>query len=619
MDFFVQNISLTLFFPMWVTLLILIGKFTGILKSKKTILALTLLSSVWGVISSSFVLAKVLLTPNFTYETVINFLNVKGVAFDLGCYVDLISAFLMLIVFAVSLIVQIYAYYYMYEDKSFVRFFTFFNFFTFTMIGLVLAPNIFQTYVFWELIGVSSYLLIGFWYKKDSAQKAAKKAFLMNRIGDTLLLAGIIFSSVLMYNFASDSSFVAIPYSSLDEISSILYTYTTETTFAIICVMLFFGSIAKSAQFPLHTWLVDAMEGPTPVSALIHSATMVAAGVFLVARLYPIYFQSTFAMNFIIAIGLITAILCAYFAMTCDDVKKILAYSTSSQLGIMFVALGSGALTGGVVYLCSHAFIKSMLFLCAGAIITAFAGNANIHKMGGLRKKSPILATCFIIGALSLCGLMFSGFVSKSLIIHQLFETSNYLILSLLILVSFMTAYYIFRLYFIVFEGKTEASENAQKVSKGLIIPTILMTFFIVILGFFFPHLNDIKTEILPVIIELLGLITAFVLFRKSNNLIKLPILYNLSYNALYIDNFYNYLAKNIYSSITETFNFIETYVYDGFVAVIVFLVKLKSWVCSKLQTGNIQSYISYSFLILAALFTIFCVVYSLVAYFVEV
>ena len=422
-----------------------------------------------------------------------------------------------------------------------------------------------------------------------------------------------------MYNYASDNSFVAIPYSSLDEISSILYTYTTETTFAIICVMIFFGSIAKSAQFPLHTWLVDAMEGPTPVSALIHSATMVAAGVFLVARLYPIYFQSTFAMNFIIAIGLITAILCAYFAMTCDDVKKILAYSTSSQLGIMFVALGSGALTGGIVYLCSHAFIKSMLFLCAGAIITAFAGNSNIHKMGGLRKKSPILATCFIIGALSLCGLMFSGFVSKSLIIHQLFETSNYLILSLLILVSFMTAYYIFRLYFVVFEGKTEASENVHKVSNGLIIPTILMTFFIVILGFFFPHLNDIKTEILPVTIELLGLITALILFRKSRNLIKLPVLYNLSYNALYIDNFYNYFAKNIYSSITEAFNFVETYVYDGFVGVIVFLVKLKSWICSKLQTGNIQSYISYSFLILAALFTIFCVVYSLVAYFVEV
>ena len=260
-----------------------------------------------------------------------------------------------------------------------------------------------------------------------------------------------------------------------------------------------------------------------------------------------------------------------------------------------------------------------MLFLCAGAIITAFAGNSNIHKMGGLRKKSPILATCFIIGALSLCGLMFSGFVSKSLIIHQLFETSNYLILSLLILVSFMTAYYIFRLYFVVFEGKTEASENVHKVSNGLIIPTILMTFFIVILGFFFPHLNDIKTEILPVTIELLGLITALILFRKPRNLIKLPVLYNLSYNALYIDNFYTYLAKNIYFSITESFNFVEKYVYDGFVGVIVFLVKLKSWISSKLQTGNIQSYISYSFLILAALFTIFCVVYSLVAYFVEV
>lgn len=618
MDFFVQNMYIAILFPLWISMLILIGKFTATIKSKKTILILTLISSIWGLISSIFVFSKVALNQAFTFENTISFLNVQNINFELGYYVDLLSAFMTLIVFAVTLLVQIYAYFYMKEDKSFVRFFTYFNFFLFSMAGLVLSPNLFQTYVFWELVGVSSYLLIGFWYKKDKAQKAAKKAFLMNRIGDFCFLTAIIYSSVLLFNFAPDISVVEIPFAKLDEISSLLYAYTSDIAFFVICALFFFGAIAKSAQFPLHTWLVDAMEGPTPVSALIHSATMVVAGVFLVARLYPIYYQSTLAMNFITVIGMTTAILCGYFALTCVDIKKILAYSTSSQLGIMFVALGSGALTGGIIYLASHAFIKSMLFLCAGVVIKAFAGNTDIRNMGGLRKSMPTVAYTFLVGAFALSGLLFSGFSAKSIIFHQLFNTSNILLLSLIILVSFMTTFYIFRLYFLVFEGKEENNIKYEK-KFGLIIPIIAMAVIIILLGIFYPNLSDIKLDIISFAIEMFALILAFVLYKNRKNLPKIPVLYKLSYNAFYIEDFYSYISCKIYSSVAKLAELIDNYVFDGMVYIVAFLARLKSWLCSKMQTGNIQSYFSYAFLILALLFTGFCIVYSLVAYFVEV
>lgn len=618
MDFFVQNMYIAILFPLWISMLILIGKFTATIKSKKTILILTLISSIWGLISSIFVFSKVAINQNFTFESTIPFLSVQNITFELGYYVDLLSAFMSLIVFAVAFLVQIYAYFYMKEDRSFVRFFTYFNFFLFSMAGLVLSPNMFQTYIFWELVGVSSYLLIGFWYKKDKAQKAAKKAFIMNRIGDCCLLAGIIYSSVILFNFAPDISVVAIPYSNLDEISSLLYAYTTEIAFGVICVLFFFGSIAKSAQFPLHTWLVDAMEGPTPVSALIHSATMVAAGVFLVARLYPVYYQSAFAMNFITVIGMITAIICAYFALTCIDIKKILAYSTSSQLGIMFVALGSGALTGGIIYLASHAFIKAMLFLCAGVVMKALAGKTDIREMGGLRKSIPVVSYTFLIGAFALSGLLFSGYATKSVIFHQLFSTSNVLLLSLIVLVSFMTSFYIFRLYFLVFEGKSNGSlENKQ--NWGLNIPIIIFSVIIILLGFFYPDLTEFKLDIIPLSVEILAIILAFILYRNRMTLPKIPILYKLSYNALYIDDLYSIIAGNFYSAISTFADLIDRYVFDGMVYGVAFLARLKSWLCSKMQTGNLQSYFSYAFLILALLFTCFCIVYSLVAYFVEV
>ncbi len=619
MEIFIQNIGLTVLFPLWCSVLIFLGNFLSILKSKKIILSLTLLSTTFGLITSLFTFFNAMVTENFVLENTFKFLSVNNFILELGTYIDLTSSFMLLIIFTVTLAVQIYSYSYMYNDASFSRFFALMNFFTFSMSALVLSPNLFQIYICWELVGVSSYLLISFWFHKNAASNAGKKAFVMNRIGDMCLLAGIILSSIIIYNYSGQTDFADIPFSSIDKIAAYLFTYTSEPIFIIICVLLILGSIAKSAQFPLHTWLPDAMEGPTPVSALIHSATMVAAGVFLIARLFPIYYQSSFVMNFIVIIGIISALIGAFCAITCRDIKRILAYSTSSQLGIMFIALGSGALTASMLYLATHAFIKSMLFLCAGLIMSLYLGKTDIDNFGGLKKHMSLIAYIFLIGAFSLSGILFSGFASKSLVFHHLFETHSYYIILSLLVISFMTAFYIFRMYFLVFEGNSHTSDN-KKYSHVMVVPILFLCVITLLLGFFLPKMSTLKYELIPVTTELVAILLAYLFYVKFVNMLpKLPILYNLSYNKLYIDNFYDFITQKLYLGICKTANFIDDYIFDGTVFVTVFLTKLNAWLNSKFQTGSVQSYISYSFAILALVLTGFCLVYSLVAYFAEV
>jgi len=620
MEFFVQNVSLVILFPLWTALLIFIGKFTGVLKSKKNILFLTLISTIFGLIFSLSLFGIVTSTPGYVAENTFNFFAVNDFRVECGYLIDLTSVFMLLVVYAVTLPVQIYSYSYMRDDTGFAKFFALMNFFTFSMSGLVLSPNLFQTYIFWELVGAVSYLLISFWYNKISASNAGKKAFIMNRIGDFCLLAGIIITSVILYNFSGMPDLADIPFTSIDDISSYLFTYTSEPLFAIICVLLIFGSIAKSAQFPLHTWLADAMEGPTPVSALIHSATMVAAGVFLISRLYPVYYQSAFVMNFILVIGLITAVLASFFAITCRDIKRILAFSTSSQLGIMFIALGTGALTGGMVYLASHAFIKSMLFLSVGIIMVLYFGKTSLDDVGEIRKNFPALAGLFLIGALSLSGILFSGFSAKALIFHHLLETHNYFVIIALISISFMTAYYIFRMYFLLFVKNYDGKKSvSSKINYIMLVPVCLLCVVVLGLGFFLPSMSEIKFEIIPVSVEIAAIIFAYICYVKIDNMPKLPILYKLSYNRFYFDDIYDYISKNIYGGVCKLANIIDDFIFDGVVSLIAFINKLNSWIFSKMQSGQIQSYICYSIVIIAAILTSFCLVYSLVAYFAEV
>jgi len=513
------------------------------------------------------------------------------------------------------------------DDKSFSRFFGYLNLFNFSMIGLVLSSNLFQTYVFWELVGVSSYLLIGFWYKKPSAQAASKKAFIMNRIGDCGLLAGTIAVSYFMYQYSSVADLATIPFVNINDIANYLYAYTTDFVFIIICVLLLFGAFAKSAQFPLHTWLADAMEGPTPVSALIHSATMVAAGVYLVARLYPIFVLNDYVMHFIAIIGLITALICGYFAITQNDFKRILAYSTNSQLGLMFLALGAGAYSGGLFHLAMHAYLKSMLFLCSGIVIHSLIDQQDIMFMGGLRKHLPLTAICYLIGCVSISGLLFGGFFSKEMILGSLIDNKHYLYTIGFLLASLMTVFYMFRSYFVVFEGEFKGQNVPHKPSFILNFSISILAVFTVVLGYlvhtsfekFIEFGNDIpqghgfNPVLLSISVSLLGFAFAWIFYNTRVKPFKLPVLYQLSYNKFYIDNFYNFIADRVYYVVSRACYLIDKYIVDGFVKFSAFSVRGTSWVFSKMQTGNFQSYLTYSLIFLAFIFTSLMLLYAII------
>lgn len=618
MNFFIENLYSIVLFPLWVFLIILLGKFFAVLKSKRLISGLTLISTLYGVIFSIGAGSSLINNPKLSYEMLYPFLQIKDLNFYLGFLFDNLSGLLILVVSIVSLLVQFYSYSYMKTDKSFARFFAYLNLFNFSMLGLALSPNLFQMYIFWELVGISSYLLIGFWYKKPSAETAAKKAFIMNRIGDMGLLAGLVIMITFMIFFVDNKASMSIPFSNLNEIGTFLYSYSNDTAFVLICCLLLMGSVAKSAQFPLHTWLAAAMEGPTPVSALIHSATMVAAGVYLIARLYPLFSLNPLVMNIITIIGLVTALFCAFFALTQTDLKRILAYSTNSQLGLMFLALGTGAFTGGLAHLTAHAFIKAMLFLSAGIVMHSLLGELNIKFMGGLKKVLPACAVCYLIGALSLSGVCFSGFASKELILHSFIENNQIFYFIIFLIISFMTALYLFKIYFLVFEGEYRGKATPHKADLILNIPIIVLTLITVILGFFLTSSINLILASISITLAILAIFTAWLLYYKCLKIKKLPILYQLSLNRFYIDNFYNFLAGKVYQKLAIFCNFIDRYILDGVPFLAVLKIRLGSWIFSKMQTGNIQTYIAYSLMTLAIIFSGLMITYTIIIFWIE-
>lgn len=627
-NIFVNNIYTVALFPLWVFILIALGRFLNVVQSRKVITFLTLGSTLYGMIFAMASFLYMLKTPGYVYENSYPFLRIEDYVMNFGVLLDNLSVVMLLVVTTISFVVQLYSSEYMKHDKSFPRFFAYLNLFNFSMIGLVLSPNLFQNYVFWELVGVSSYLLIGFWYKKPSAANAAKKAFLMNRIGDFGLLAGTIAVSYFMYQYSSVSSLATVPFANINDIGTYLYSYTSNNIFTIICILLLFGSFAKSAQFPLHTWLADAMEGPTPVSALIHSATMVAAGVYLIARLYPIYSLNDVVMNFIAGIGLITALICGYIAITQNDFKRILAYSTNSQLGLMFLALGAGAFSGGLFHLVTHAYFKSMLFLCSGIVIHSLHEQQDIRFMGGLRKHMPLTAICYLIACFSISGILFSGFYSKEMILTNLLENNHYIFAIGFLIVALMTAFYMFRSYFLVFEGEQKSQNIPEKPAFILNFSISILAICTILVGYlthggfekFIQEGNVIPQAaktVNPVFISLsvalVGAMLAFVFYNTKVKPFKLPGLYQLSYNKFYIDNFYDFIAEKAYYVASKICFIIDKYLVDGLVILAALNVRACSWVFAKMQTGNFQSYLAYSVIFLAILFAGLMFAYTLI------
>lgn len=426
-------------------------------------------------ILSSFSLALAIFTymlfvrydPTFSVEWKWTWISLHGFEIELGILVDNLTIMMAFIVTLVSGLVHIYSISYMKDDPRYNRYFAFLSLFSFSMLIIVLSNNLFGLYIGWELVGISSYLLIGFWFEKDSAANAGKKAFLTNRIGDFGFFIGILlfFSSVGSFNYG-------------DIIAGVEAGQIKDGMLTAAGILLFAGAIGKSAQVPLHVWLPDAMEGPTPVSALIHAATMVAAGVYMVGRIYPLF--SPGALLFIAYVGAITAFITATIAIVRKDIKKVLAYSTVSQLGYMIMALGVGGYVSGLWHLTTHAFFKSLLFLGAGSVIHAAHTN-DMFKMGGFRNKMPITFWTFLIATLAISGVpLFSGFFSKDAILTSalVFGLANpeHIILFILALVSAgLTAFYMFRALFLTFYGKPKDEEIYSHIHESPSMMTIPM------------------------------------------------------------------------------------------------------------------------------------------------
>lgn len=417
---------------------------------------------------------------------------------EMGITLDNLASMMLVVVTSVSFLVQIYTHGYMSHDKGYVRFYAYLSLFTASMLGLVLSPNLVQVYVFWELVGMCSYLLIGFWHDRPPAAEAAQKAFVTNRVGDFGLLLGILGLYWLTGTFDFEPMGVALE----DLVNS---GSVSVVLVAIFGVLVFLGPVAKSAQFPLHVWLPDAMEGPTPISALIHAATMVAAGVFLVARMFPVFEGIPVVMTTIAWTGASTAFLGASIAITQNDIKKGLAYSTISQLGYMIMAMGVGAYSAGLFHLVTHAFFKAMLFLGSGSVIHGMeevvghnpATAQDMRLMGGLRKYMPVTATTFLLGTLAICGIPpFAGFWSKDEILASTFSVSPVL-WGVGYLTAGITAFYMFRMYFLTFEGSFRGTNTELKeqvaISEGKPVPAFSFAYDMGERAVFGPGAMDVK------------------------------------------------------------------------------------------------------------------------------
>ncbi len=434
-------------------------KFGGNWFGRKVAHSLTIGGVLLAFVLSAFTLQSVVHDGARLNETLYTWMVVGGLKMEIGFMVDGLTAMMMCVVTFVSLMVHLYTIGYMDEDEGYNRFFAYISLFTFAMLMLVMSNNLLQLFFGWEAVGLVSYLLIGFWFNKPSAIFANMKAFLVNRVGDFGFILGI----GLIAAFAGTLNYTEV-FGKASELSALTLPGTDWMLVTTICICLFIGAMGKSAQFPLHVWLPDSMEGPTPISALIHAATMVTAGIFMVARMSPLFELSDTALNFILVIGAITALFMGFLGIIQNDIKRVVAYSTLSQLGYMTVALGASAYSVAVFHLMTHAFFKALLFLGAGSVIMGMHHNQDIRWMGGVRKYMPITWITSLLGSLALIGTpFFSGFYSKDSIIEAVAEShlpaagfAHFAVLAGV----FVTAFYSFRMYFLVFHGKERYDQN---------------------------------------------------------------------------------------------------------------------------------------------------------------
>lgn len=556
-------------------------------------------------------------------KTIYTWIQTGDFSVAVSFLVDPLSLVMILVVTGVGFLIHVYSIGYMAGDRGFARYFAFLNLFSFSMLVLVLADNFLLLFVGWEGVGLCSYLLIGFWFENKDYAYAGRKAFIVNRIGDF----GFLLAMFLIFMHFGSLKF--------DAVFSQAATGLAAGVATTICLLLFVGATGKSAQIPLYVWLPDAMAGPTPVSALIHAATMVTAGVYMVARCHVLFLQSQTAMMVVAITGVATALLAATIALVNDDIKKVLAYSTISQLGYMFLACGVGAFGAGIFHLSTHAYFKALLFLSAGSVMHALSNETNMQKMGGLRKKLPITYKVFLIGALALAGVpLFSGFFSKDEILWKTVVSpiGGYGLWFVGAAVAGLTAFYIFRLIYLTFHGRsrvaTEAAHHIHESPKIMTIPLIVLAFLSVVGGYigiphvfnqfehfldpvfsryvtaeFFEHAHDlVSLELsfmgISVLIAFLGIGTAYLFYVLRPELAselagKMKGIYRFLVNKWYVDEMYDALVVRPIKNLSDAilWRWVDVRVIDGLVN---FTAKFMAQVSDKLrriETGVVQNY----------------------------
>lgn len=544
---------------------------------------------------------------------------------DIGFLVDQLTAVMLLVVSTVGFMVHVYSIGYMKGDGGYYRFFAYLNLFMFSMFMLILGNNFLMLYVFWEAVGLCSYLLISFWYTKKSAANAGTKAFLVNRVGDFGFGLGIMLIFVTVGTLSYSGVFAS---------AGAIGTGTLTA----ICLLLFMGAMGKSAQFPLHVWLPDAMEGPTPVSSLIHAATMVNAGVYMVARSSPLFYESENAMFIVALVGAFTAIFAASIGLVQNDIKKVLAYSTVSQLGYMFTALGVGAWTAGMFHLVAHGFFKGLLFLCSGSVIHALGGEQDMRKMGGLRNKTKITYWTMVIGALAISGFPgLAGFFSKDSVLAGAYHEGYWYFWLTGLVAAFMTAFYMFRLIFMTFHGEPRDKkiyEHAHESPRSMTLPLIILAVPSAIAGLilglppedghidkflhplFEPFLGekvhfglfDAGLMTLSALIGISGIALAWKFYIKSPELpakagARAGFLYKAALNKYWIDEFYFAAVINPVMALGRgLWRWVDVAVIDGFVNGSARFFRGVGMVLKPAQSGKIQAYLFSMFLGLLAL-----------------
>lgn len=537
-----------------------------------------------------------------------NWIRIGDFTLTMGFEVTNLNALMLVIVTLVSLLVNLYSKGYMEGDERISVFFGYISLFTFSMLGLVLSENIVELYVFWELVGVCSFLLIGFWYAKPEARAAAKKAFIVTRIGDVGLFIAILLLFWYMPGHSLDFTSIHNAFSGAVKIEPGIVT--------LIGILIFIGAMGKSGQFPLHTWLPDAMEGPTPISALIHAATMVAAGVYLVARTYDIFMASSTALAVVATVGAFTALFAATIGVAQNDIKRILAYSTVSQLGYMMMALGLGtwlSYTAGIFHLFTHAFFKALLFLGAGSVIHA-VHTQDIREMGGLSKHMKITTWTFAIGTLALSGIFpFAGFWSKDAILTEAYH-HNQLVFWVGIIAAFFTAFYMSRLFFLVFTGKPQGQGKPHESPASMTTPLVVLAVLAVLAGFVsVPGLNpwlghwllekpageesiEWMVVLLSTAVGLLGIWLGWTMYGRSRPAgeplaERSPALYNLLNRKYYIDECYEWVFVKPLAGIGQLLDLFDHYIVDGVVKLATGVALYTGRLGSKLQNGQVQTY----------------------------